>query len=130
MAKMANTANPEILAADRVLDRLGDHSEAEIVAAASLLFDNTGDHLSRERARLVLRAPKPTPSISQMLDSRDIERRAENTSFRIRRVARWTASLAINLIAGFVIAIFLGHLIEKSARNLAIDVGRAHDARW
>lgn len=69
-------------------------------------------------------------TISELLDRRAAELRAENRSYRLRRAAVVLWRLTINLVAAIAITLFLGHLIQKSARNLAIDVGRAHEVRW
>lgn len=69
-------------------------------------------------------------TISELLDRRAAELRAENRSYRLRRAAVVLWRLTFNLVAACVFILFLGHLIQKSAGNLAIDVGRAHEVRW
>ena len=69
-------------------------------------------------------------TISELLDRRAAELRAQNRSYRARCAMVTAAAFVCHLIAAIVFILFLGHLIQTSARNLAIDVGRAHEVRW
>lgn len=62
---------------------------------------------------------------SELLDRREAEKRARNLNFRLRMAALRMAELTVVLILSVVIAAWAGSILQTSARNLAVDIGRA-----
>ena len=69
-------------------------------------------------------------TISQMLDERAAERRALSASFRIRAALRALALAAAVLIGAALFAVWAVHLVETSARNLALDLACFETGCW
>ena len=69
-------------------------------------------------------------TIAQMLDARAAEDRALNAAFRVRMVVRALLIVGASVLIGVPVALGAVALIEKSARNLALDVGRAGQGDW